>query len=156
MNLQDLEQGLGEDMLASVLLHMVESLLPIDLPDYGPIDFPFTDMDNLSVLAQDINYAGAIQSANISRLPPSGRVEACSIQYDAYAMFRFRLARDLSIEPPLVGICVVQFLSHAYLPINHRTKRRNAGVVRRRGLGVPLGDADPLLDHGCYVTSLLS
>ncbi len=67
--LDDFDKGLGQDVLAGVLLHVVQPPRPIDLPENRfSVHVPFEDMDDRPVIVQDLKDRDPVQGSQVPGL----------------------------------------------------------------------------------------
>src|SRR5271167_3616652 len=98
-------------MLAGVLLHMIETPLPVDdTRDLLTFNRPAQNMSNPFLLIHYLGHTDPSQVPRVERLPAGSRIKGCAVQIDSLAV-RARL-HDASPELGQVTIVIVKALRH--------------------------------------------
>ena len=81
----------GENVLAGMLLHMVETPFPVNDTGYSFTNFhvSLNVVENHALFFMDVGHGKTIQCAVVSALPSSFRVEGGAVQSDEKAFFAF-------------------------------------------------------------------
>src|SRR5690606_6568480 len=107
-------KGLRENVLARMLLHMVEAALPVDFAcHFVAPQLPLHEMNDRPILAhEDVGDRPAVQRATVGRLPARRGVEAGAVEDDGNEPVFFDALDDTRAEARLVGVLVIEAITH--------------------------------------------
>ncbi len=109
----ELDQHGRKQVLAAVLLHVVEAARPVDgASDFARRDRRVGDVRDALAFVDDLDHRRVSDGSRIERLAAGGRIECGAVQVDtASAVARFD---HVSAELAQVGIGVIEAFGHTH------------------------------------------
>jgi hypothetical protein len=108
-------EGRRQDVLAGVLLHVIEPPRPVDLAAHALAhgDRHARDVDDLAILAvDDLDDVGRAEPPHVERLPARRRIERRPIEHDVRTPVDLVTGDDRRVERSQRRIRVIQAFSH--------------------------------------------
>ena len=100
-----------EEMLAGVLLHVIEAAVPLDAaPDSADTEWGAEEMDDALAFVHDIQNRDVVHPPAIERLTTRGGIEGGAIEVDTGTVTA--LIDHIRVELAKVGVGVIQSLGH--------------------------------------------
>jgi len=103
-----------QEMLAVVLLHVIEAPVPVDFAVYlfGVPACGVHQVEHLAIPLLGIDHGGPIEGAAVSRLTASLGIKRASVQDDGELAIALHRSDDSRVKAPQVRIGEVKSLGH--------------------------------------------
>jgi len=145
---RDLDEGLGEEVLAVVLLAVVAPAVPVHTSMDGPLrERAIEDVEDVALLLEDLEDTGLAQGPGVPGLAAALGVEGRAVEDRDGAAVELAAGENLCLEVEGVGVVQVETLGHIMPGHSAGASQRNRAVCVRRLARSGRMAPDPLTWH---------